>query len=391
MSTKRLVKRAYRFRFYPTTQQESLLRQTFGCVRVVYNKALEERTTAWRTEQKKIGFAESSRNLALWKKQPEYAWLNDVSSVPLQQSLRHLQDAFSRFWNKQNGYPTFKSKKSRQSATFVNTAFRWDGENLTLAKMTEPLDIRWSRHLPEGAVPSIVTVSKDRADRWFVSLLVEEAVTSLPEVQSSVGVDLGLTHFAILSSGEKIDNPRIGRKHHVKLAKAQKVLAKKQKGSNNRNKARLKVARIEARIADSRKDFLHKLSTRLVRENQTVVLEDLNVKGMSAKAKKGSRKKGLNRSIRDASWAQFRSMLDYKSEWYGRELIVVDRWFPSSQMCSVCGALDGKKALDIRKWTCRCGAVHDRDVNAARNVLAAGLAVSVCGDGRRLRHASSVT
>lgn len=381
----KLVKRAFKYRFYPTPQQEELLRQTFGCVRVVWNKALAERTTAWRTEKRSVSFAQTSTALTAWKKQEEYVWLNDVSAVPLQQTLRHLNDAFSRFWNKQNAYPNFKSRKSRQSATFAANAFRWDAVNqtLTLAKMDAPLDIRWSRPIPDGSVPSTVTVSLDRAGRWFVSLLTETAVEELAPTQAAVGIDLGLTHFAILSSGLKIENPRIAKKHHQKLAKAQRAAAKKQKGSNNRRKANLKVARISARIADGRKDFLHKLSTQLIRENQTVVLEDLNVKGMSAKAKKGRRKRGLNRSIRDASWAEFRSMLSYKAEWYGRELVVIDRWFPSSQMCSVCGTVDGKKPLDVREWVCRCGAVLDRDINAAKNILAAGQAVSVCGDNRR--------
>ncbi|TXH11144.1 MAG: transposase [Spirochaetes bacterium] len=380
----RNVKRAYKFRFYPTPEQEHLLRRTFGCVRVVYNHALETRTRSWRMDKKSVGFAETSRNLTQLKKNPDYTWLGDVSSVPLQQALRHLNDGFTRFFSKQNGYPRFKTRKDRQSATFVNTGFTYTDGKLTLAKMREPLDVRWSRNLPEGCTVSSVTVSLDRAGRWFVSLLTDTVVEPLPTVYSSVGVDMGLEHFATLSDGTKIDNPRFSRSDHARIERAQRNLSRKQKGSKNRAKARMKVARAHARVTDRRTDFLHKLSTQLVHENQVIVVEDLNVKGMSAKGR-GSRKKGLNRSIHDAGWAQFREMLTYKAHWYGRELVVVNRWFPSSQLCSECHVNSGKKPLHVREWTCtNCGTLHDRDINAAKNILAAGLAVSVCGDGVRL-------
>lgn len=382
----RNVKRAYKFRFYPTTEQEHLLRRTFGCVRVVYNHALEARTRAWNENKTRVSYNETSRNLTQLKKNTDYTWLGDVSSVPLQQTLRHLQDGFTRFFNKQNGYPRFKTRKDRQSATFVNTGFTFTGGELTLAKMTEPLNVRWSRDIPEGAVVSSVTVSMDRAGRWFVSLLTDTVMEPLPPVNTAVGVDMGLDHFAVLSDGVKIDNPRFSRSDHALIARAQRKLSRTQKGSKNRDKARVKLSQAHARVVDRRTDFLHKLSTKLVHENQVIVVEDLNVKGMSAKGR-GSRKRGLNRSIRDASWAQFRTMLEYKAHWYGRELVVVDRWFPSSQVCSHCHVNGGKKPLHIREWTCtHCGTFHDRDVNAAQNILAAGLAVSVCGDGVRLTH-----
>ncbi len=233
--------------------------------------------------------------------------------------------------------------------------------------MREPLRIVWSRPLPEGAQPSTVTVSRDAAGRWFVSILVEEKIRPLPPVESSVGVDAGISALVTLSTGEKITNPGHERRDRRKLAKAQRALARKQKGSKNREKARLKVARIYARITDRRRDFLHKLTTRLVRENQTVVIEDLTVRNML-------RNHSLARAISDASWREFRSMLEYKCAWYGRELLVVDRWFPSSKLCSACGTLQEKMPLNVRTWQCACGAAHDRDVNAARNILAAGLA-----------------
>src|SRR5690606_34999397 len=365
-----IVKRAYRYRFYPTPGQASELARTFGCVRLVYNNALEERTRAYTLEGRRVSYVESSARLTEWKRSGEYDFLSEVSSVPLQQALRHLQAAFANFFAKQARYPTFKSKKkSRASAEYTRSAFRWRDGKLTLAKMDTPLDIVWSRPLPEGAQPSTVTVSRDCAGRWFVSILVEEKISPLPPVAQNVGIDAGITALATLSTGEKIVNPRHERRDRRKLAKAQRALARKEKGSNNRAKARLKVARAHARITDRRRDHLHKVTTRLVRENQVIAVEDLTVRNMV-------KNHSLARAISDASWRELRSMLEYKAQWYGRTLVAVDRWFPSSKLCSACGALQEKMPLNVREWTCACGAVHDRDVNAARNVLAAGLAES---------------
>ncbi|WTZ28325.1 transposase [Microbispora sp. NBC_01389] len=369
------VKRAYKYRFYPTPGQASELVRTFGCVRLVYNKALEERTRAYTREGVRVSYTESSAALTAWKRTEELAFLAEVSCVPLQQALRHLQAAFAHFFAKRAGYPTFKSrKKSRASAEYTRSAFRYRDGRLTLAKMDDPLNIVWSRPLPQGAEPSTVTVSRDAAGRWFVSLLVEETIRPLDPIGDVVGVDAGITSLVALSrpipdltdEDGKVANPRHERTDRRRLAKAQRSLARKAAGSANRAKARVKVARAHARIADRRRDFLHKLSTRLVRENQTVVIEDLAVRAMV-------KNHSLARAISDASWRQLRSMLEYKARWYGRELVVIDRWFPSSKLCSACGALQESMPLHVREWACACGAVHDRDVNAAR-ILAAGLA-----------------
>ncbi|MFD5480827.1 RNA-guided endonuclease InsQ/TnpB family protein [Streptomyces hawaiiensis] len=372
------VKRAFKYRFYPTDAQAAELSRTFGCVRKVYNMALAARTEAW-ARQERVNYNQTSALLTAWKKTEELAYLNDVSSVPLQQSLRHLQTAFTNFFGKRAKYPRFKSrKKSRRSAEYTTSGFRFREGKLTLAKMTEPLDIVWSRPLPQGATPSTVTVSQDAAGRWFVSLLVEDAgVKPLPAADTAIGVDVGLDHLLTLSTGEKITNPRHERRDRARLAKAQRELSRKTKGSNNRAKARRKVAKVHARIAGRRRDHLHKLTTRLVRENQTLVIEDLTVRTMV-------RNRSLARAISDAAWAEFRSLLEYKAAWYGREVIAVDRFFPSSKLCSACGALQDKMPLHVRTWTCdSCGTTHDRDVNAAKNLLAAGLAVTVCGAGVR--------
>ncbi len=377
------MKRAFKYRFSPTDAQAAELSRTFGCVRKVYNLALAVRTEAWM-RQERVSYIQTSAMLTAWKKTEELAYLNEVSSVPLQQALRHLQTAFTNFFGKRARYPRFKSrKKSRKSAEYTTSAFRFRDGKLTLAKMAEPLDIVWSRPLPEGAQPSTVTVSQDAAGRWYVSLLVEDpTVQPLPAAGTAVGVDVGLGHLLTLSTGEKVANPRHERRDRARLAKAQRQLARTAKGEGaNRRKAREKVAKVYARIADRRRDHLHKLTTRLVRENQTIVIEDLTVRNMV----KNSR---LARAISDAAWADFRSMLEYKAHWYGREVIAVDRWFPSSKLCSACGTLRDKLPLNVRTWTCDCGTTHDRDVNAANSLLAAGLAVSVCGAGARPQRSS---
>jgi len=370
-------KRAYKYRFYPTDEQKRILARTFGCCRFVYNWALRQKTDAFYKEHHRLYYKDTSLALTHLKKRPEYSWLAGVSSVPLQQALRHLDRAFANFFDGHASYPTFKKRRNQQSATYTSNAFMWDGTSLTLAKMDEPLTITWSRKLPEGTIPSRVTITKDCADRYFVSILVEEEIAHLPQTDASIGADLGLKSFLALSDGEEIGNPKFFHQDKKKLSRAQRRHAKKKKGSKNRAKARRSIARIHARIADRRRDFLHKLSTRLIRENQTICVESLAVKHMV-------KNRSLAKAISDASWSEFVSQLEYKAQWYGRHLVKIDRWYPSSKRCFACGHILDSLALDVREWTCpECSTHHDRDINAAKNILAVGLTVAACGEAVR--------
>ncbi|WP_293126264.1 RNA-guided endonuclease TnpB family protein [Microcoleus sp. bin38.metabat.b11b12b14.051] len=368
------MKKAYRYRFYPTAEQEKLLRRTMGCARLVYNKALAARTIAWYERQEKVGYAQTSSMLTNWKKEEDLDFLNEVSCVPLQQGLRHLQTAFTNFFAGRAKYPNFKKKHNGGSAEFSKSAFRWKDGQVFLAKCTTSLPIRWSKQVPLGCVPSTITVRLTPAGRWFVSILVDDyTIKPLPRIEKSIGLDVGITSLIATSDGDKIANPQHFKKLRKKLKKKQKALARKHSGSNNRQKARVQVAKIHAQITDARQDFLHKLTTQLTRENQTIVVEDLAIKNMVKNHK-------LALAISDASWGELIRQLAYKCQWYGRELIKIDRWFPSSKRCGNCGHIVDKLPLNIRDWECpKCGVNHDRDINAANNILAAGLAVSVCG------------
>ncbi|MBD2314013.1 IS200/IS605 family element transposase accessory protein TnpB [Desertifilum sp. FACHB-1129] len=395
------MEKAYSYRFYPTQEQESLLRQTLGCVRLVYNRALAERTAAWYERQERIGYAQTSSMLTGWKKQDDLQFLNEVSCVPLQQSLRHLQTAYTNFFAGRAKYPNFKKKRNGGSAEFTKSAFKWKNGKVFLAKCLEPLNIRWSRQLPKGVEPSTVTVRLNPAQQWYISLrFVDPRDLTLKPVNQAVGLDAGITSLVTLSTGEKVANPKHFNQRYQQLRQAQKALSRKQKGSRNREKARLKVARIQAGIANSRKDHLHKLTTRLIRENQTIAVESLVVKNMVKNHK-------LARAISDAGWGEMVRQLEYKVKWYGRDLVKVDRWFPSSKCCGNCGHVVERLPLSVREWDCpKCGTHHDRDVNAAGNILrqcglgvspsrttavAVGHTVSVCGATVRPEESKSWT
>jgi len=370
-------KRAYKYRFYPSHDQKQRLAHTFGCCRYVYNWALRERTDAYYQRGERLSYEGTAQRLVSLKKQEETVWLNEVSSVPLQQSLRHLDKAFRNFFEGRADYPSFKKKRHQQSATYTSNAFTWGGHSLILAKMDAPLDITWHRPLPDGCQPSSVTITKDEAERYFVSILVEEDIKPLQVTPKMVGLDLGLKSMVITSDGQRHGNPKFFARDEEKLAKAQRRHAKKKKGSKNRNKARRKVARLHKKIADRRRDYQHQLSTHIIRENQVVCVESLQVKNMI-------KNHCLAKAISDVGWSEFVRQLEYKATWYGRMLVKIDKWYPSSKRCFDCGHLLDSLTLDVRSWTCpQCGMVHDRDINAAKNVLAAGLAVAACGEAVR--------
>jgi putative transposase len=377
--------KAYKYRFFPTEEQVSILAKTFGCCRYVYNWALRERTDAYYNRGERLYYEGTAARLTELKKQEAFAWLSEVSSVPLQQSLRHLDRGFRNFFEGRAEYPTFKKKHGDQAATYMSTAFKWDGKVLTLAKMEEPLYIAWSRPLPQDAKPSSVTVSKDTAGRYFVSLLIEEDIKPLDVTPKMVGLDLGLKSMVITSDGQTHGNPKFFAKEEKKLARAQRTLSKKKKGSKNRAKARKKVAKIHARIADRRRDYQQKLSTSIIRENQVVCVESLQVKNMV-------QNHSLAKAISDVGWGEFVRQLEYKARWYGRTLVKINKWYPSSKRCHDCGHILDSLSLDIRHWVCpECGVAHDRDLNAARNILAAGLAVAAFGESVRPGRAKART
>jgi len=365
-------KRAYKYRFYPSDEQAELLAQTFGCTRFVYNRILNDRTKMYYDQKEKVGYVKASAMLTVLKKEPEFSWLNDVSCVPLQQCLRHQQTAFKNFFEGRAKYPTFKKKEARQSAEFTKSAFKYRDGRIYIAKSKTPLDLRWSHELPSA--PSTLTISKDSANRYFVSCLCEFIPKKLQVTPNTIGIDLGIKDLFVTDKGEKVGNPRHTKRYEQKLAKAQRRLSKKKLGSKNRAKAKVKVARIHAKISDCRSDNLHKLSRRLVNENQVICAETLKVKNMIRNPK-------LAKHIADASWGEFTRQLAYKSAWAERDFVQIDTFFPSSKRCSCCGYIISKLPLNIREWVCpSCETKLDRDINAATNIKAAGLAVLAFGE-----------
>lgn len=366
-----MVKRAYKYRFYPTTEQAELLAQTFGCVRFVYNEILRYRTNAYYSAKEKVSYIGANARLTAIKNLPEFEWLNDVSCVPLQQCLRNQQVAFSNFFAGRTKYPVFKKKTHKQSAEFTYRAFSYKDGNIYIAKNKQPLNIKWSRNLPSA--PSTINISKDFAGRYFVSCLCEFEPTLKPVINKTVGIDVGITDTIITSDGYKSGNPRHTVKYAKQLAKAQRKFSRKKLGSSNRLRAKIKVSRIHAKISDRRSDFLHKLSSKLINENQVICVETLRIKNMLKNRK-------LAKHIANASWGEFIHQLEYKAGWYGRTLVKIDQWFPSSKRCNSCGHIVDKLPLNIRKWECpECSSDLDRDINAAENIRAEGLSVLAFG------------
>ena len=367
-----------------------MLRRTFGCVRVVWNRTLADRRARWRAERRGTSYAETDRALTALKQDPALAFLNEVSSVPLQQALRHQHQAFRGFFAGRARHPRFKSRAGRQSAHYTRCAFSLRSGALRLAKTATPLRFTWSWPGVDVAAldPAMVIVCREPDGRWYVTFTVEAAGPEpLPAAGRAVGVDLGVTDFAVTSEGQRIANPRHLERRARNLGRYQRRLARCQNGSNNRAKAKAKVARAHRKVRDARRDFLHKTSTRLVRQHDVIVIEDLAVKNMV-------RNHRLARAIADCGWGEFRRQLEYKCQRYGRELVVIDRWYPSSKTCSACGHLLAELRLSARHWTCpSCRARHDRDINAAKIILAAGRAVArgspgdACGGD--VRHSGS--
>ena len=371
----KVLKRVYKYRFYPNKTQKKMLAQTFGCVRFVYNWGLQDRKTAYEKTGKGIGYNETSKRLKELKLEKE--WLSDVSSVTLQQSLRHLDRAYSNFFKRLAKYPRFKNRAWKQSAHYMKNGFTFRDGILKIAKIGDIQPV-WSRRF--FGTPSSLTISKDCFfiidGRYFVSILVEEKVPHLALVRKTIGLDMGVNDVAVGSDGFQSGNPKYTYKYETKLRMGQKSLSRKKKDSKNREKQKNLVARVHSKIRNSRKDFLHKLSTDIVRKNQVVYIEDLNTKGMV-------RNRKLSKAISDSSWGSLANFLEYKCDWYGRELKKVSPKF-TSQDCSHCGYRNTDLKLSMRCWDCpSCGSSHDRDINAAKNVLAVGTTVSACGDSVR--------
>nr|WP_152884637.1 RNA-guided endonuclease TnpB family protein [Streptomyces adustus] len=374
------VQLRYNYRAYPDATQRRALAQAFGCARVVWNDCLRDRKEAHAAGLPYVKSAELSRlRITLAKRTAERAWLADVSAVVLQQSLRDLDAAYKNLFDslkgkrqgRKAGPPRYKSKKdTRQSIRLNTNAFSLQDDGTVYVAKVGNLKVKWSRQLP--AAPTSLTVTKDSCGRYFLSFVVDTEPDILPGVESDAGIDLGLSAFAILSDGSRIDSPRFLRRAEKKLKRLQRELSRKTKGSKNRARARIKVARQHAKVADRRRDFHHKASTQIIRDKQAVYVEDLTVSALA--------RTRLAKSVHDAGWSAFVGMLQYKAARHGRTFAKVDRAFPSSQVCSACGFRDGPKPLHVRKWTCSaCGTVHDRDHNAARNVLFEGRRIVATG------------
>lgn len=360
----------YRYRCYPTSEQASALARQFGCNRYVWNWALAAKRDAYADDKTNVSMAQLSSRLTQLKKQEETSWLSEVGSQVLQQSLRQLDVAYNNFFSKRGRFPRFKRKGNAGAATYAAQSYRLSGDlsrpSVKLAKQKGPLKIRWTRPLPSP--PSSLTIVRDPDGRYYISFVVKINPKPLPKTKAAVGIDLGLTDIYVTSDASKSGNPRHTKRTEVKLAKAQRLLSRKTWGSSRWHRQRRRVASLHRQIRSQRSDFLHKASLNLVRNYDVIAVEDLNVRGMVLNP-------SLSKAISDAGWGEFVRQLAYKADWYGKTLTKVDRWYPSTKTCSNCGHVVSKMKLDVRCWRCpTCKTSHDRDVNAAKNIVTVGLA-----------------
>lgn len=359
--------KAYKFRLYPNKEQEIYFSKCFGSVRFIYNKMLNDKIEYYKKNNKML-----NNTPAQYKK--EYIWLKEVDSLALANAQMNLDKAYKNFFrDKSVGFPKFKSKKNNKFTYTTNNQKNniriIDNKYIHLPKLKTLVRIKQHRQIPKDGKIKSVTISKNPSGKYYISILVEQEINELPKNKFAIGIDLGLTDFAITSDGVKYSNPKWLRKQENKIKKLQRELSRKKKGSKNRTKDRIKLAKAYEKITNQRKDFLHKLSSELINENQVICLEDLQVKNMLQNHK-------LAKAISEVSWYEFRRQLEYKAKWYGRTISFVDKWYPSSQICSNCGNNTGKKTLDIREFDCPyCGRHHDRDINASINILHEGLRI----------------
>jgi len=366
----KIINKTYRFRLFPTKEQEVLLNKHFGCCRWVYNHFLNERKEQYQANKKSDNYYKQAATLAKLKNEEDTKWLKEVNSQSLQFALRSLDTAFLNFFRGKAQFPKFKSKKHKNTFTIPQFGKLEDGK-IVIPKFKEGIKVKLHREV-KGKIGKM-SITKTPTGKYYVSIFTEQEVEELPKTNKQVGIDLGLKDFVITSDNKKFKNNRYVKKYEKQLKKAQQHLSRKQKGSKGFEKQKLKVAKIHEKIANCRLDILHKVSTELVKNYDLIAVEDLNVKGMTKNHK-------LSKHIADASWGKFVTLLQYKCDWYGKKLVKVNRFYPSSKTCSECGWINQELKLSDREWTCNsCGAIHDRDLNASKNILKEGLKIISAG------------